>query len=249
MPGYRKKKTFLGVFDASKWAFGAFLFLPHTDVSTTVCANLLCSKSRMMHLQKLSLPRLELCASLLVSQLLGKKTLKLLSVSYSSYILWSDSAVHLEEICYHSSASNSRNHSKHGLEICKCCRKSCWPCLKESGTTALREYFTRKSVISRLEGMSAQRAEHDSYIHILMKLDCFGHSWVNSPKTSSIYTILEHIHILLWTCTSLSYVDIIVCLSTKAIHTKLVAYGRCVHIYNDNVTYFVGEHRKLTDLH
>ncbi|XP_018374003.1 PREDICTED: uncharacterized protein LOC108768168 [Trachymyrmex cornetzi] len=63
-----------GFADASEQAFGACIYLRSTLASGEHITNLLCSKSRVAPLKSISLPRLELCAALILAQLLSKIT-------------------------------------------------------------------------------------------------------------------------------------------------------------------------------
>jgi len=61
--------TFIGLSDASQVAYGAAVYL-HIQSSHKNIVNLLCSKSKIAPLKTVSLPRLELCAAVLLSKLL-----------------------------------------------------------------------------------------------------------------------------------------------------------------------------------
>ncbi|XP_018395617.1 PREDICTED: uncharacterized protein LOC108774102 [Cyphomyrmex costatus] len=56
--------------DASEVAYGACIFLRSTNEEGSRLINLVCSKCRVAPLKRISLPRLELCAALLLSRLL-----------------------------------------------------------------------------------------------------------------------------------------------------------------------------------
>ena len=64
-----------GFSDASQKAYGACCYLKSVDVTGKVQVSLLCAKSRVAPLKTLSLPRLELCASLLLVKLVQRLSL------------------------------------------------------------------------------------------------------------------------------------------------------------------------------
>ncbi|GFW35715.1 uncharacterized protein TNCV_4435641 [Trichonephila clavipes] len=80
-----------GFADASTAAYGAVLYaqsISEEDVST----RLLCSKSRVAPAKPITIPRLELCACVLLSQLLGK-VLHSLTLPIQQIMLWTDSNI------------------------------------------------------------------------------------------------------------------------------------------------------------
>ncbi|GFX28191.1 uncharacterized protein TNCV_15301 [Trichonephila clavipes] len=77
--------------DASTAAYGAVLYaqsISEEDVST----RLLCSKSRVAPVKPITIPRLELCACVLLSQLL-EKVLHSLTLPIQQIMLWTDSNI------------------------------------------------------------------------------------------------------------------------------------------------------------
>lgn len=86
-----------GFSDASEIAYGACIYLRATYINGKHSSRLLCSKSRVAPLKNLSLPRLELCASLLLAQLVHK-ILKCLTCKIDSIYLWTDSTIVLSWI-------------------------------------------------------------------------------------------------------------------------------------------------------
>ena len=75
------RKVFLGGYsdiqihgfcDASESAYGACIYIRCTDADNQPRTQLLCSKSRVAPVKKVSLPRLELCSAVLLSRLLNK---------------------------------------------------------------------------------------------------------------------------------------------------------------------------------
>jgi len=85
-----------GFADASARAYGCCLYLRCTDMSNNHSVKLICAKSKVAPLKILSLPRLELCAALLLAKVANKIVPKLkLPISRTYY--WTDSRVGLRQ--------------------------------------------------------------------------------------------------------------------------------------------------------
>ncbi|XP_051157421.1 uncharacterized protein LOC127279230 [Leptopilina boulardi] len=82
-----------GFCDASEKAYGACIYLRSTNELGENCTQLICSKSRVSPLKKLSLPRLELCSALLLANLLEPTVRALRRLNIEKTILWSDSTI------------------------------------------------------------------------------------------------------------------------------------------------------------
>ncbi|XP_011859297.1 PREDICTED: uncharacterized protein LOC105556797 [Vollenhovia emeryi] len=76
-----------GFADASEAAYGACLYIRSTRFDQTYHTALVCSRSRIAPLKKLTLPRLELCAALVLAQLC-QAVLKAFGISFDRVILW-----------------------------------------------------------------------------------------------------------------------------------------------------------------
>ena len=88
-----------GFSDASEKAYGACTYLRSTDVHGKHHSFLVCSKSRVAPVSSstIPLPHLELCAALLLAQLVTT-TKKALQITFSKVYLWSDSTIALQWI-------------------------------------------------------------------------------------------------------------------------------------------------------
>ncbi|CAH2227634.1 jg22410 [Pararge aegeria aegeria] len=83
-----------GFADSSETAYGAVIFLRVTDAKGQVRVFLVCSKARVVPLKRISLPRLELCAAVLLSDLyLFVRDSYLSRISFDATYFWSDSTV------------------------------------------------------------------------------------------------------------------------------------------------------------
>ncbi|XP_018396617.1 PREDICTED: uncharacterized protein LOC108774886 [Cyphomyrmex costatus] len=90
-----------GFADASEVAYGACVYMRSANAVNAHQVMLICSKSRVAPIKKkLSLPKLELCAALLLSQLC-QTVLKAFHVTVDKVVLWSDSTIVLHWIHTH----------------------------------------------------------------------------------------------------------------------------------------------------
>lgn len=81
-----------GFCDASEGGYGACLYLRTGNDKGEIAVNLLCSKSRVSPVKKISLPRLELCGALLLARL-TQRVLPVLCLHVNSIHLWTDSTI------------------------------------------------------------------------------------------------------------------------------------------------------------
>ncbi|XP_043493915.1 uncharacterized protein LOC122518863 [Polistes fuscatus] len=88
--------------DASQFAMGAVVYLTVNSPSTGANVSLVCSKTKVAPLKRLTIPRLELSAALLLSTLL-KHVYATLNMTITNVHLWTDSQVTLKWIKAHPS--------------------------------------------------------------------------------------------------------------------------------------------------
>ena len=81
-----------GYADASEVAYGCCIYIRATDNNGIYRTNLLCAKSKVSPLKTLSLPRLELCAALLLTRL-ATKLLPKLQLTIKKRYFWTDSTI------------------------------------------------------------------------------------------------------------------------------------------------------------
>jgi len=81
-----------GFCDSREKAYGPCLYVRSVDPQGEVTTKLLCSKSRVTAVKKVTLPRLELCGTLILTKLIQNKV-PALSLKFDRILLWTDSAI------------------------------------------------------------------------------------------------------------------------------------------------------------
>ncbi|GBN10409.1 hypothetical protein AVEN_141510-1 [Araneus ventricosus] len=89
---YALKIELHGFADASVKAYGAAIYVRCLSNSGEISTNLLCSKSRIAPLKSVTIPRLELCAAVLLAKL-AQKTITSMKISVHSTVLWTNSTI------------------------------------------------------------------------------------------------------------------------------------------------------------
>lgn len=81
-----------GFSDASEQAYGACVFLRSINKDGGIFVHLLCAKSRVAPLKKITIPRLELCGALILARLVNKVKISS-STNFDSFTFWCDSTI------------------------------------------------------------------------------------------------------------------------------------------------------------
>lgn len=95
-----------GFSDASLKAFGCCIYVRVENSVGNISVHLLCAKSKVAPISTQSLPRLELCAALLLSKLL-RQVLESFGLAFDQIFLWTDSEIVLDWIADHPSSWNT----------------------------------------------------------------------------------------------------------------------------------------------
>lgn len=115
-----------GFCDASQNGYGACLYIRSSNQNNDVQCRLLCAKSRVAPLKPITIPRLELCGALLLGKL-SREVQRVLGLSPSKTVLWSDSTIvlywiktspHRLKTRLPSRRADSRNHGFAIMETC-----------------------------------------------------------------------------------------------------------------------------------
>lgn len=81
-----------GFSDASELAYAGVVYLRMTDTNGRVLTSLVCSKTKVAPIKRLTLPRLELCGANLLAKLLFH-VMKALNLSLQEVYAWTDSTI------------------------------------------------------------------------------------------------------------------------------------------------------------
>ena len=83
-----------GFADSSQRAYGACVYVRSLNADGDISVNLLCAKSRVVPLKSVSIPRLELCAAVLLSNIV-KKVCDCIQINFSKLSYYTDSTITL----------------------------------------------------------------------------------------------------------------------------------------------------------
>lgn len=92
--------------DASENAYGACLYIHNTSSNLKYTIRLLCAKSRVAPMEKISLLKLELCSAALLANL-SEKAIQTLDINFKEIHYWSNSTIVLSWISHESSRRNT----------------------------------------------------------------------------------------------------------------------------------------------
>ncbi|GFV82479.1 uncharacterized protein TNCV_3982711 [Trichonephila clavipes] len=81
-----------GFADASEWCYGAAVYCKSKNLKSETLVRLITSKSRVAPIKSLTIPRLELCAAVLLAKLV-KRVVAALQLETAELYLWSDSMI------------------------------------------------------------------------------------------------------------------------------------------------------------
>ncbi|GFW23538.1 uncharacterized protein TNCV_3806351 [Trichonephila clavipes] len=81
-----------GFADASEWCYGAAVYCKSKNLKSETLVRLITSKSRVAPIKSLTIPRLELCAAVLLAKLV-KRVVAALQLETTELYLWSDSMI------------------------------------------------------------------------------------------------------------------------------------------------------------
>nr|CAI5842475.1 unnamed protein product [Callosobruchus analis] len=81
-----------GFADASAEAYGAAVYIRSVDSNGEIVVNLLCAKSKVTPIKTISIPRLELCAALVLTRLI-EKVKHSITLKFEEIYCWTDSTV------------------------------------------------------------------------------------------------------------------------------------------------------------
>jgi hypothetical protein len=123
-----------GFCDSSEIAYSACLYIRSTNAKQHTSCDLLCSTSRVAPLKTLTIPRLELCAAILLAKLF-RKAIRALNLTINEAYLWTDTSIVLtwirtteqvEDIRWKQSHIHSRRDSVSYMETCTYAIQRSW---------------------------------------------------------------------------------------------------------------------------
>ncbi|XP_036344183.1 uncharacterized protein LOC118753418, partial [Rhagoletis pomonella] len=162
--------------DASQHAYGACIYLKSTNCYKEATVALLCSKSKVAPIKPTTIPRLELCASLLAANLC-KAVLKSLRCEINRKVHWCDSSVVLGWLKTSPQALKTFVANR-VAEICDLTDASSWrltskmPLDKESGSeTNLKDAQELQDLITKRSSVKGQITKFKNSLALLLAKD------------------------------------------------------------------------------
>ncbi|XP_072400679.1 uncharacterized protein [Diabrotica undecimpunctata] len=203
-----------GFCDASEAAYGACLYIKQSQ--------LLIAKSRVAPLKVLTIPKLELCAAMILTDLV-KKVRDSSGINFAKFTFWTDSAIVIQWI-------NSESHvwkpfvSNRIAHIHKNSKANEWRHVPSKENPA---YLISRGIDSKTLSTSS--------------LWWHGHSGYQKVKTTGLYQNLNH--------TKATHLELVIDLTTEGFLNCLKRFisrrGKPLTISSDNATNFVGANNQL----
>ncbi|GFT88514.1 uncharacterized protein TNCV_262961 [Trichonephila clavipes] len=218
-----------GFADASTAAYGAVLYaqsISEKDVST----RLLCSKSRVAPVKPITIPRLELCACVLLSQLL-EKVLHSLTLPIQQIMLWTDSNIVL--VWIKRSSEQLKTFIGNRIKIIQRLTQNCqWNHVSSNENPA--DLISRGLNASDISSKQLWGYGPD-FLREELEANPIDFERITSDTSKAVH------------------LEIVLDLTTDAFLATLKRFvarrGKCATISSDNAKNFVGANRELKRLH
>ncbi|XP_075151125.1 uncharacterized protein LOC142225233 [Haematobia irritans] len=255
--------------DASKRAYGACIYAVTT--TNTIESKLLCAKSKVAPIKDTSLPRLELCAALLGSELLHSIKPSFPNAPHKIFC-WSDSTITLAWIS--NEPSRWQSFISNRVEKIQRLTHDCiWQHVPSNLNPA--DLLSRGTNVNNenkefwFQGpkfLKHHQTNWPKQHHMSTELDTVQD--VTSLMSSAVEDIIsshKYVNRLRGRPLSKVYLAVFICFSVKAVHLELVPElttesfisalkrfiarrGHCSTIYSDNATNFIGANRELREM-
>ncbi|GFV84442.1 integrase catalytic domain-containing protein [Trichonephila clavipes] len=260
-PVISKAKIFLqqvieihGFADASEWCYNAAVYCKSKNLKSETLVRLITSKWRVAPIKSLTIPRLELCAAVLLAKLV-KRVVAALQLETAEVYLWSDSMIVLAWL--RKEPMDLRPLSKIGLpryknSILISYGDTFVENLKDinrvSGPLTIKEFEKAETFLVK----KVQEQEFSSDINHVKRVDFSGPFFIKNKgqRKGNLFKV---------------YICIFVCFVFKAVHIELVSdltsqafiaalkrfmarRGKCAKLFSDNGKNFVGASNEIKKL-